>query len=263
MQECWSTDASERPCFETIAGRLKSLQRWRLLRRGLTHLGMIPSRRTQSMPAMVRPEQLDRRRAQPTDDAAGSGSTTGDAALARRVVSAPPAVSPQAAADSIGQQQVPGRAAAALHMGALRAVPPLQLSLPPVPLHGRLGRTSGRGISSIPEMEGETTGVEQMPSLQPSLLSPFTTADAHSSLPVSSTVVDGRCFAIIGLAAQQDEHDALSSVADPQQIADAARVLLVASDLPSCYATHSLFDHGLDGEGNIMAPWSDRATMQH
>jgi hypothetical protein len=41
-----------------------------------------------------------------------------------------------------------------------------------------------------------------------------------------------------------EEQDALASIVDPEQIAAAKRVLLVASDLPSRYAPN-LHDHGI------------------
>jgi len=66
--------------------------------------------------------------------------------------------------------------------------------------------------------------------------------DDMSSL-VSSAVVRGTRLAIIPTGPAVDEDDAFHSIVDPEQIA-AARVLFVASDLPSTHAG-SVLDYGI------------------
>lgn len=275
MESCWSQDAAERPSFEAIAGRLKAMQRWRMVINRLQQSECMAAhaRRIRSMPAMTRPgikhplhPPTHPHAAAAAAPGAGVGAATAAAAgeeeaAVRRAVSAPPAVSPIAAgasgsassssaAELLRLPPSPVAAAALRSQGSRGLMPPplLPSSLPPPTLPQQQQQQQGlrawRGISSIPEVDAGEAAAEHdgMQSLQASLLSQAALIDNMSSLPVSSTVVHGTRLAIIGLPAQQDEQDALASVVDAKQIAEAKRVLLVASDLPSCYATQSLLD---------------------
>lgn len=228
MQECWAQDAAQRPSFEAIARRLKAMQRWRMVIGSLRPISEAPSvSRTHSMPAPSAAADTGRAeesRQEPVRRTASAPAPDGN-------VQSPPPPPP------LSRSAMQHTSLAAVLRGELprpTLPPPLPSPLPPQlqPLHTR----QWRAIPSIPEVEvegGDAGGVQVLeePPLQPA------GTDSMSSLPVSSAVVQGTQLAIISLPAQQDEHDALHSVVDPGQIAEARRVLMVASDLPSHYHT--------------------------
>lgn len=252
MEECWAQEASERPCFEVIARRLKAMQRWRKLKLRMHRVGET-ARRVHSMPAMTRAGRGSQQGAL-TDGAADSRDDEGDASgpVARRVVSEPAAGSGAAEAQQ-GQQQQLTPIAARLRQELLQPMPapawqpPLLPQLPPT--HSL---EYARGVSSIPEAEGDE-GEHRLSGSQDSIGPPHTAAflsdqtgdhDDNMSSLVSSAVVHGARLAIIPTGPAVDEDDALRSVMDPEQLAAARRVLLVASDLPSRYQS-SVLEHGI------------------
>ena len=89
MEACWAQDPSERPSFESIARRIKAMQRWRKLIGKLRHAGEA-AHRSHSMPVMRAPFRM---LTQFGDDAAVGNDQNSEAA--RHVFSAP----------SPGQQQ--------------------------------------------------------------------------------------------------------------------------------------------------------------
>jgi hypothetical protein len=207
MQDCWSQEPAERPSFEAIARRIKALQRWRKLSCRLEHVGAA-AQRTQSMPS-IKPTQLE-----PTQPCA-----------ARKVVSVSAA---EGNPDQQQQQLQRDRVASAVRKGLLLGVPPP----PPSPLLPQLPPTdSGDSYGSVTSL--------QQSSLQ---AGSRIARESLKSLEVSSAVVHGTRVAIIPTPPAADEQDALASIADPGQLA-AARVLLVASDLPARYA------EAIDGKG--------------
>lgn len=243
MEECWAQEASERPCFEVIARRLKAMQRWRKLKLRMHRVGET-ARRVHSMPAMAQPGRGSQQGAL-TDSAADSRDDEGEAAgpVARRVVSEP-------AAGSRAAEQQLTPIAARLRQELLQPMPapawqpPLLPQLPPT--HSL---EYARGVSSIPEAEGDEHRLSgSQDSIGPPHTTPFLSDqtgahDDNMSSLVSSAVVHGARLAIIPTGPAVEEDDALS-VMDPEQLAAARRVLLVASDLPSRYQS-SVLEHGI------------------
>jgi len=224
MEACWAQDPAERPTFEVIARRIKAMQRWRKLIGRLQHAGET-ARRAHSMPVVC--ERSVEHAETPSGSAAVSYDERCDAA--RRIESAPPQAQQQQQ-----QQQVP--LAAALRQELMRPMPqpqwmpPLLSQLPPAStqrgpwrqLEGE-HRTGATGEQQTHQGAGDMYITQQPAGLERPLIA-----------PVSSAVVGGTRLAVIPTCPTVDEQDALDSVADRTQIAQ-ARVLVVASDLPSRY----------------------------
>lgn len=229
MEACWAQDPAERPTFEVIARRIKAMQRWRKLIGRLQHAGET-ARRAHSMPVVRSAEHA----ATQSGYAAVSYDERYDAA--RRIESAPPQAQQQQ------QQHVP--LAAALRQELMRPMPqpqwtpPLLSQLPPA---SSMQRGPWRQLEdehrtcAMGETQQTDRGAVDMHSTQlpAGLQCPHTALD-NMPAPVSSAVVGGTRLAVIPTCPTVDEQDALHSVADRTQIAQ-ARVLVVASDLPSRY----------------------------
>jgi hypothetical protein len=153
MEECWSQEAADRPCFEVIARRLKAMQRWRKLKVRLSHVGET-ARRIHSSPAMQRPStsggDVWRQGSAPsgaTTDSLGGGDSCSPAA--RRVVSAPPVGG--SAIQQQEQQSVRDQLLQPMEVPAWQ--PPLLSQLPP-----SNSLKYSYGISSISEVDVESGG---------------------------------------------------------------------------------------------------------
>lgn len=238
MEECWAQDPSQRPSFEVIARRLKAMQRWRrIINRLQPHVEQAITRRTRSMPAMGRNGVPYSTQAGGLGPGMAAGGRTQSAASAssdesqepaRRIASAP-------AAATKGRVSLAEALRAGLLGGAggppsmLPQLPALQPNLPPP------GTQHWRGVSSIPEGESDQQQQERWDAEQQRRLDALYGDDLAASVCVSSTVVGGTRLAIIPTGPATEEQDALASIVSPEAIAEAKRVLVVASDLPSSY----------------------------
>lgn len=140
-----------------------------------------------------------------------------------------------------GQRAVSAPAAAQQH-ASLADTLQAQLRRPPSrrqfgarPLLSQLPSGPVRGVPPIIETELEAAAG---PRMQSSLTEEETHASTLDDMSLSA-VVHGERLTIIPTCPTAHNADALASIADPAQIAE-ARVLLVASDLPSRYVDLTL-----------------------
>jgi len=229
MEECWHQDPNLRPSFEVIARRLKAMQRWRRVINELQpHVQEALTRRTHSMPASSMMRGSGGYPGGRTQSAVSGSGDDDQQDRARRTASAPPAS---------GQ---PGRVSSMAELLRADLMRPLGCKvLQQLPDGSRQPRP---GVPSIPETHPGQQRQQQWDQQQQQQWNQqqqqqqaMAGDDLTASVCVSSAVVEGVRLAIIPTSPTMEEEDALTSLVSPELIAEAKRVLLVASDLPASY----------------------------
>ena len=255
MQECWAQDAAARPTFEVIARRIQAMQRWRKVISKMRPASDAACRAL-SLPTLAGlggvAASLQSAGGQPAD--AHSAPTVcrdqGVSAAQQQQQQQLSPVQQQPQSLPVLPQVVPLPSHKGFQPLELCGADPVEQDAasgrgPALQAHARIVGLGAASAAAAGVLQDERRQQQQQQQQQQFAVQGHGTSPApaagmlpscveEAGLSLCSAFVHGERLAIIPTCPAACEFDALASIADPAQIA-AARVLLVASDLPSRY----------------------------